>query len=62
MRYVMVGSKSCNNLAIIGQLEEWKLEREMVKNDSSNYIKKIPRLRSCFLGDNMMRLLVITVR
>ncbi len=40
MRYVMVGSKSRNNLAIIGQLEEWKLEREMEKNDSSNYIKK----------------------
>ena len=40
MRYVMVGSKSRNNLAIIGQLEEWKLECEMEKNDSSNYIKK----------------------
>ena len=31
----MVGVKSRNNLAIIGQSTEWKLECKMEKNDSS---------------------------
>ena len=36
----MVCSKSRNNLAIIGQLKVWKLEREMEKNALSFYIGK----------------------
>lgn len=36
----MVGVKSRNNLAIIGQSKVWKLEREMEKNDSSFYVGK----------------------
>ena len=35
MRFVMVSAKSRNNLAIIGQLTEWKLEYKMEKNVSS---------------------------
>ena len=40
MRYVVVGVKSRNNLAIIGQLKEWKLECKFKQNDSSFDIGK----------------------